>query len=175
MLFIFIKPGILWERPGGAKKKKKFIYHNWCCGCGVLKTEVDYGHILKVVFRAISLSFCNRLWSRRSEDMSDWDEYDWLKTGGVCYDPQRFMTESRSHLWERWIKPGIKTLLPFLKNIREESDLENFQDLIVALDACYWLNRAISISLSWFGDDQRCEIADFKRRFPASQKILSTV
>jgi len=33
-------------------------------------------------------------------------------------------------------KPGIKTLLPFLKNITEESDLENFQDLIVALDAC---------------------------------------
>ena len=32
--------------------------------------------------------------------------------------------------------PGIKTLLRFLKNITEESDLENFQDLIVALDAC---------------------------------------
>ena len=27
-------------------------------------------------------------------------------------------------------KPGIKTLLPFLKNITEESDLENFQDLM---------------------------------------------
>ena len=36
-------------------------------------------------------------------------------------------------------KPGIKTLLPFLKNIMEESDLGNFQDLIVAFDACYWL------------------------------------
>ena len=33
--------------------------------------------------------------------------------------------------------PGIKTLMAFLKNITEESDLENFQDLIVALDACY--------------------------------------
>ena len=32
-------------------------------------------------------------------------------------------------------KPGIKTLLPFLKNITEESDLENFQDLILAIDA----------------------------------------
>ena len=31
-------------------------------------------------------------------------------------------------------KPGIKTLLLFLKNITEESDLENFQDLIVALE-----------------------------------------
>ena len=37
--------------------------------------------------------------------------------------------------------PGIKTLLPFLKSITEESDLENFQDLIVALDACYWLHN----------------------------------
>ena len=36
-------------------------------------------------------------------------------------------------------KSGIKTLLPFLKNITEESDLENFQDLIMALDACYLL------------------------------------
>ena len=40
-------------------------------------------------------------------------------------------------------KPAIKTLLLFLKNITIESDLENFQDLIVALDACYWLHKAI--------------------------------
>ena len=33
--------------------------------------------------------------------------------------------------------PGIKTLLPFPKNITEESDFESFQDLIVALDACF--------------------------------------
>ena len=69
-------------------------------------------------------------------------------------------------------KPGIKVLLPFLKNITEESDLENFQDLILALDACYWLHMVISISLSRFEDDRRC---DFRRRFPASQKILGTV
>ena len=69
-------------------------------------------------------------------------------------------------------KPGIKTLLPFLKNITEESDLENSRDLIVASDACYWLRKVISISLSRFGDDQRC---DFRRRFPASQKMLRTV
>ena len=69
-------------------------------------------------------------------------------------------------------KPGIKTLLPYLKNITGESDLENFQDLILALDACYWLHNVISISLSRFGDDQKC---DFRRRFPASQKILCIV
>ena len=34
-------------------------------------------------------------------------------------------------------KPGIETLLPFLKNLTVESDLENFQDLTMALDA--WL------------------------------------
>ena len=45
-------------------------------------------------------------------------------------------------------KPGIKILLPFLKNTTEESDLENFQDLILALDACYRLHMVISISLS---------------------------
>ena len=48
---------------------------------------------------------------------------------------------------------GVKTLLPFLKNIMEESDFENFQDLIVVLDARYWLLKTISISLSRFGDD----------------------
>ena len=72
-------------------------------------------------------------------------------------------------------KPGIKILLPFLKNITEESDLENFQDLILTSDACYWLHKVISISLSRFGDDRRCDLADFRRRFPASQKILGTV
>ena len=45
-------------------------------------------------------------------------------------------------------KHGIKTLPPFLKNITEENDLENFQDLILALDACYWLHKVISISLA---------------------------
>ena len=52
-------------------------------------------------------------------------------------------------------KPGIKILLPFLKNVTEESDLENFQDLILALNACYWLHKVISVSLSRFGDDRR--------------------
>jgi len=56
-------------------------------------------------------------------------------------------------------KPGIKTLLPFLKNITEESELEDFEDLIVALDACYWLDKAISISSSRFGDDRRCDFS----------------
>ena len=69
-------------------------------------------------------------------------------------------------------KPGIKILLPFLKNVTEESDLENFQDLLLALEACYWLHKVISISLSRFTDDRRC---NFRRRFSASQEILGTV
>ena len=56
--------------------------------------------------------------------------------------------------------PGIKTLLPFLKNITEESNLENFQDLIVALDACYWLHKTISISLSRFDRRRSCDLVD---------------
>ena len=106
------------------------------------------------------------------------------RLGGERHDPQRFMgkTVYVPHFNRDTVefasrerdesKPGIKTLLPFLKNITEESDLENSQDLIVASDACYWLHKVISISLSRFRDDQRC---DFRRRFPASQKILSTV
>ena len=54
-------------------------------------------------------------------------------------------------------KPGIKTLLPFLKNITGESDLENFEDLILALDACYLLHKVISIILSRFGGDPSCD------------------
>ena len=52
---------------------------------------------------------------------------------------------------------GIKTLLPFLKNVTEESDLDNFQDLVAAVDASCWLHKAISISVSRFGDDRRCD------------------
>ena len=58
-------------------------------------------------------------------------------------------------------KPGIKTLLPFRKSNTEESAFENFQDLIVALDACYWLHKAKSISLSRFGDDRKCDSSRF--------------
>ena len=59
-------------------------------------------------------------------------------------------------------KSGIKTLRPFRKNITEESNLENFQDLILALDTCYWLHKVISISLWRFGDDRRCDFSRFK-------------
>ena len=59
----------------------------------------------------------------------------------------------------------MTTLPPFLKNITEESYFENFQDVIVALDVCYWLHKAISISISRFGDDRRCDPADFSGDF----------
>ena len=103
------------------------------------------------------------------------------------HGPQRFMgkTVAAPHFNRDTVEfasrerdesnPGIKTLLPFLKKVTEQSDLENFQHLMVALDACYWLHKAISIGLSRFGDDRRCHLADSKRRFPASQKILCTV
>ena len=83
-----------------------------------------------------------------------------LFAGGVRHDPQRFMgkTVYVPHFNRDTVeftsrerdesKPGIKTLLPFLKSITEESDLENFQYLILALDACYWFHKVISISLS---------------------------
>ena len=94
-------------------------------------------------------------------------------SGGVRHDPQRFMgkTVYGPHFNRDTIefasrerdgsKPGIKILLPFLKNVTEESDLENFQNLILALDSCYWLHKVISISLSRFGDDRRRR--DFSR------------
>ena len=100
------------------------------------------------------------------------------------HDPQRFMgktvyvphfnrdTVKFASREREKSKPGIKILLPFLKNVTEESDLENFQDLILALEACYWLHKVIPISLSRFTDDRRC---DFRRRFSASQEILGTV
>ena len=108
-----------------------------------------------------------------------WSDLVYSPPGGVRHDPQRFMGETvyvphfftshRSPLSERLeqasgrdeSKPGIKTLLPFLKDITEECDLENFQDLILALDACYWLHKVISISLSRFGDDGRCDFNRF--------------
>ena len=85
-----------------------------------------------------------------------------MMPGGVRHDPQRIMgktvtvpyfnrdTVEFASRKRNESNPGIKTLLPFLKNITEESDLENFQDLIVA----YWLHKTISISLSRFGDDR---------------------
>ena len=97
-------------------------------------------------------------------------------SGGVRYEPQRFMGEtvygphfnrntvefaSRESFERDESKPRIKTLLPFLKNITEESNLENSQDLILALDACYWLHKVISTSSSRFGDDRRCDFSRF--------------
>ena len=89
-----------------------------------------------------------------------------FRAGGVRHDPQRCMgkTVTVPHFNRDTVEftsrkrkesnPGIKTLLPFLKNITEESDFENFQDLIVTLDACHWLHKTISRSLSRFGDER---------------------
>ena len=83
-------------------------------------------------------------------------------SGGVRQHPQRFMgkTVTVPHFNRDTVEfasrnrdesnPGIKTPIPFLKNITEESDLENFQNLMVALDACYWPQKTISR----FGDDR---------------------
>ena len=87
--------------------------------------------------------------------------------GGVRHDPQRIMCKTVyvphfNHTVEfasSERSPGVKTLLPFLKkNMTEESDLDNSQDLIAALDACYWLHKVISIRLSRLGDDRRCDL-----------------
>ena len=107
------------------------------------------------------------------------------RLGGERHDPQTFMgkTVYVPHFNRNTVefasrerdesKPGIKTPPPFMseKHYGREQFGE-FSDLIVTLDACDWLHKVISISLSRFGDDQRC---DFRRRFTASQKILSTV
>ena len=67
---------------------------------------------------------------------------DKSQAGGVRHDPQRFMgkTVYVPHFNRDTVefasrerdksKPGIETLLPFLKNNTEESDLENSQNLI---------------------------------------------
>ena len=69
-----------------------------------------------------------------------------LFAGGVRHDPQRFVgkTVYVPHFNRDTVefasrerdesKPRIKTLLPLLKSITGESDLENFQHLILALD-----------------------------------------
>ena len=67
------------------------------------------------------------------------------------------------------MKPRDQKKASFSEKHYGRERFREFQDLIVALDACY---KIISISLSRFGDDQRC---DFRRRFPASQKILCIV
>lgn len=54
---------------------------------------------------------------------------------------------------------GIKTLLPFLRNVTEESSLDDFRDLIAAVDASCWLHKAIASSLSRFGDERRCDFS----------------
>ena len=69
------------------------------------------------------------------------------------------VTRSSSHLvGEMNQTQGSKHCFLFWKNIREESNLENFQDLMVPLDACYWLHKAISRR---YGDDRRCDLANF--------------
>ena len=52
--------------------------------------------------------------------------------------------------------PGIKTLLPFPKNFTEESDFENFQDLIVASQDNF--KKFIAIRR------RSCDLPDFEQR-----------
>ena len=50
---------------------------------------------------------------------------------------------------------GIKTLLPFLSFSEKHYGREPFGGFSRSHNACYWLHKAISMSLSWFGDDRR--------------------
>ena len=62
---------------------------------------------------------------------------------------------------------GIKTLLPFLKSVKDECNLDHFKDVTEAVDASCWLHKAISLSLSRFGDDRSkvCKSLDSQRVF----------
>ena len=74
------------------------------------------------------------------------------------------VTRSSSHLvGEMNQTQGSKHCFLFWKYIREERDLENFQDLMVPSDACYWLHKAISIR---YGDDRKCDLANFNTWCP---------
>ena len=56
---------------------------------------------------------------------------------------------------------GIKTLLPFLKSVTDEGNLDHFKYVTAAVDASCWLHKAISLSLWRFGDDRRCAFTGF--------------
>ena len=59
------------------------------------------------------------------------------------------------------VNMGIKTLLLFLKSVTDESNLDHFKYVTVAVDASCWVHKAISLSLSRFGDDRRCDFTGF--------------
>ena len=59
------------------------------------------------------------------------------------------------------VNMGIKTLLLFLKSVTDESSLDHFKSVTVAVDASCWVHKAISLSLSRFGDDRRCDFTGF--------------
>ena len=50
---------------------------------------------------------------------------------------------------------SIQTLLPYLKAVTEDSNLTNFYGQVAAIDASYWIHKAISLSYSRFGDNGR--------------------
>ena len=103
--------------------------------------------------------------------------------GGVRHDPQRFVGKTVSASfqswhgrvpisWERWIKTRDQNTASFCeKNITEESELEDFEDLIMALDACYWLHKAISVSSSRFGEDRRSDFSRLRGDFPLLRRF----
>ena len=72
-----------------------------------------------------------------------------------------------------WIKSRDQNTVSFSQNHYGRERFGEFSRSHTGL-RCLLL-FIIWISLSRFGDDRRCYLADFKRRFPASQKILCTV
>ena len=115
---------------------------------------------------------------------------DYLFSAGVVrHDPQRFMgkTVYVPHFNRDAVEfasrerdesyPGIKTLLPFLKKTKTKKIQQTgiWRIFILALDACFWLHKVNSIV---YCDSETIDcaiLADFRRRFPASQNILSNV
>ena len=50
---------------------------------------------------------------------------------------------------------GIKILLPFLKEVTKEANVQSFEGLVAAVDASCWLHKAIFLSYQQHGDDRR--------------------
>ena len=42
----------------------------------------------------------------------------------------------------------------YMESVTDESNLDNFKDVTAAIDASCWLHKAISLSLSPYGDER---------------------
>ena len=93
----------------------------------------------------------------------------------VCKITHSILSEVESPVRQFFFAMGINCLLPFVKNQLKSVNIKDFEGKIIAVDASFWLHKALSVSMRRTGSFSRWGTKVLCLNSSSSYFVLSVV